>query len=43
MGVAPTGRNLTNRAIVIHRIVKGKIAEEWGMATIGATLRETAS
>jgi serine phosphatase RsbU (regulator of sigma subunit) len=40
MGVAPTGRNLTNRAIVIHRIVEGKIAEEWGMGTIGATLRK---
>ncbi len=39
MGVAPTGRELTNRAIVIHRIVEGKIAEEWGMGTIGATLR----
>jgi len=40
MGVAPTGRDLTNRAIVIHRIVEGKIAEEWGMGTIGATLRK---
>jgi serine phosphatase RsbU (regulator of sigma subunit)/predicted ester cyclase len=40
MGVAPTGRELTNRAIVVHRIVKGKIAEEWGMGTIGATLRK---
>jgi serine phosphatase RsbU (regulator of sigma subunit)/predicted ester cyclase len=40
MGVAPTGRVLTNRAIVIHRIVAGKIAEEWGMGTIGATLRK---
>jgi serine phosphatase RsbU (regulator of sigma subunit)/predicted ester cyclase len=39
MGVAPTGKELTNRAIVIHRIVEGKIAEEWGMGTIGATLR----
>ncbi len=39
MGVAPTGRELTNRAIVIHRIVEGKIAEEWGMGTIGAKLR----
>src|SRR5215213_6679415 len=39
MGVAPTGRVLTNRAIVIHRIVEGKIAEEWGMGTIGAKLR----
>jgi serine phosphatase RsbU (regulator of sigma subunit)/predicted ester cyclase len=40
MGVAPTGRELTNRAIVIHRIVDGKIAEEWGMGTIGGTLRK---
>jgi serine phosphatase RsbU (regulator of sigma subunit)/predicted ester cyclase len=40
MGVAPTGRELTNRAIVVHRIVEGKIAEEWGMGTIGATLRK---
>jgi serine phosphatase RsbU (regulator of sigma subunit)/predicted ester cyclase len=40
MGVAPTGRVLTNRAIVIHRIVEGKIAEEWGMGTIGLTLRK---
>jgi predicted ester cyclase len=39
MGVAPTGRDLTNRAIVIHRIVEGKIAEEWGMGTIGLKLR----
>jgi serine phosphatase RsbU (regulator of sigma subunit) len=40
MGVAPTGKELTNRAIVVHRIVGGKIAEEWGMGTIGATLRK---
>jgi serine phosphatase RsbU (regulator of sigma subunit)/predicted ester cyclase len=40
MGVAPSGREITNRAIVIHRIVEGKIAEEWGMGTIGATLRK---
>src|SRR5215203_185790 len=40
MGVAPSGRVLTNRAIVIHRIVEGKIAEEWGMGTIGSTLRK---
>jgi predicted ester cyclase len=39
MGVAPSGRELTNRAIVIHRIVEGKIAEEWGMGTLGAKLR----
>jgi predicted ester cyclase len=40
MGVAPTGRELNNRAIAVHRIVEGKIAEEWGMGTIGATLRK---
>jgi serine phosphatase RsbU (regulator of sigma subunit)/predicted ester cyclase len=40
MGVAPTGKVLTNRAILIHRIVDGKIAEEWGMGTIGSTLRK---
>jgi len=39
MGAAPTGRELTNRAIVIHRMVEGKIAEEWGMGTMGAKLR----
>src|SRR5215207_9522303 len=39
MGVAPSGRELTNRAIVVHRIVEGKIAEEWGMGTLGAKLR----
>jgi predicted ester cyclase len=40
MGVAPTGRELTHEAIVIHRIVEGKIAEEWGIGTTGSTLRK---
>jgi serine phosphatase RsbU (regulator of sigma subunit)/predicted ester cyclase len=40
MGVAPTGRDLNQRAIVVHRIVEGKIAEEWGMGTVGAKLRK---
>ncbi len=40
MGVAPTGRELTHEAIVIHRIGEGKIAEEWGMGTTGSTLRK---
>jgi SnoaL-like polyketide cyclase len=40
MGVSPTGRVLTDRGIVIHRIVEGKVAEEWGMGTIGSTLRK---
>jgi serine phosphatase RsbU (regulator of sigma subunit)/ketosteroid isomerase-like protein len=39
MGVAPSGRELTNRAIVIHRMVEGKIAEEWGLGTLGSKLR----
>src|ERR671916_2021042 len=39
MGVAPSGRELTNRAIVIHRIVEGKIAEEGGLGTLGSKLR----
>jgi serine phosphatase RsbU (regulator of sigma subunit)/ketosteroid isomerase-like protein len=39
MGVAPSGRELTNRAIVIHRIAEGKIAEEWGLGTLGSKLR----
>jgi serine phosphatase RsbU (regulator of sigma subunit)/ketosteroid isomerase-like protein len=39
MGVAPSGRELTNRAIVIHRIEEGKIAEEWGLGTLGSKLR----
>jgi serine phosphatase RsbU (regulator of sigma subunit)/predicted ester cyclase len=39
LGVAPTGREVTMRGIVIHRIERGKIAEEWGMGTIGSTLR----
>ena len=33
MGVAPTGREVTYKAIVIHRISGGKIAEEWGLGT----------
>ena len=28
-GVAPTGREITNRIIVIHRVSGGKIVEEW--------------
>jgi serine phosphatase RsbU (regulator of sigma subunit)/predicted ester cyclase len=39
MGVAPSGKEMTNRAIVIYRIVEGKIAEEWGIGTIGWKLR----
>jgi serine phosphatase RsbU (regulator of sigma subunit)/ketosteroid isomerase-like protein len=29
MGVAPTGREVTYKAMAIHRIVRGKIVEEW--------------
>jgi serine phosphatase RsbU (regulator of sigma subunit)/predicted ester cyclase len=39
MGLAPSGREMTNRVILIHRIVEGKIAEEWGIGTIGSNLR----
>jgi predicted ester cyclase len=30
MGVAPSGREMAVMPVVIHRIVEGKIAEEWG-------------
>jgi predicted ester cyclase len=39
MGLAPTGRQMTNRVILIHRICESKIAEEWGIGTIGSNLR----
>jgi serine phosphatase RsbU (regulator of sigma subunit)/predicted ester cyclase len=39
MGLAPSGRQMTNRVILIHRIREGKIAEEWGIGTIGSNLR----
>jgi serine phosphatase RsbU (regulator of sigma subunit) len=29
MGIAPTGREFTNTAILIHRMEDGKVAEEW--------------
>src|ERR671917_2859553 len=32
MGVAPTGREVTFKAIVIHRISGGKITEEWAIS-----------
>ena len=40
MGVAPTGWEITNRVIVIHRISGDKIAEEWGVGTSISELRE---
>src|SRR5215211_7446073 len=39
MGVAPTGKEMNLLVIVIHRISGGKVAEEWGLGTIGSTLR----
>jgi ketosteroid isomerase-like protein len=39
MGVAPTDRELTSTHIVIQRISGGKIAEEWGIGTMGWKLR----
>ena len=39
MDVAPTGRVETHKAILIHRISEGKIAEEWSLATLGLKLR----
>ena len=39
MGVAPTGKKITNRGIEIHRIEGGKIAEEWGLGTLATKLR----
>jgi len=39
MGVGPTGREMSLLVIVIHRISGGKVAEEWGLGTIGSTLR----
>jgi serine phosphatase RsbU (regulator of sigma subunit)/predicted ester cyclase len=33
LGVAPTGMEFTTTAIVIHRIVGGKIVEEWSEST----------
>jgi serine phosphatase RsbU (regulator of sigma subunit) len=39
-GVAPTGREITNRVIVIHRVSGGKIVEEWGVGTSISEVRE---
>ena len=38
MGVAPTGREAAGRSIMIHRIEGGKVAEEWGLGTVGPRL-----
>jgi serine phosphatase RsbU (regulator of sigma subunit) len=39
MGLAPTGRELIFRPIDIHRIERGKIAEQWGGGTRLSELR----
>jgi predicted ester cyclase len=39
MGVAPSGKSMTNKTIMIHRIEGGKIAEEWSIGTLGLKLR----
>src|SRR5918994_1892046 len=38
LGVAPTDREVSHKAIAIHRIVGGKITEEWTLATTGPRL-----
>jgi len=38
LGVAPTGREVDYKAVAIHRISGGKIAEEWTLATTGPKL-----
>jgi serine phosphatase RsbU (regulator of sigma subunit) len=40
MGVAPSGTEMTNRGVAIHRIVEGKIAEELLTGTMTSNLRE---
>src|SRR5215217_381986 len=39
MGVVPSGREMSNEIILIHRIEGGKIVEEWSIGTLGSTLR----
>jgi len=39
MGVAPTGRELTNMAVFIHRIKGGRISEQWSMGSLGSKMR----
>src|SRR5918992_913563 len=38
MGVAPSGREASYKAIFIHRIVEGKIADELSLGTMGPKL-----
>jgi predicted ester cyclase len=40
MGVGPTGRDMSDMAVAIYRIVGNKIAEEWSMGTIDSTMRD---
>jgi serine phosphatase RsbU (regulator of sigma subunit) len=40
MGIAPTGRELTDMVIAIMRISEGKVAEEWGVGTSISEVRE---
>jgi predicted ester cyclase len=40
MGVVPTGTEMTNKGVAIHRIVEGKIAEELLTGTMTSNLRE---
>ncbi len=39
MGVPPSGKVMTNKVIMIHRIEGGRIAEEWSIGTLGLKLR----
>ena len=39
MGLVPTGKQFEALLVLIHRIVGGKIAEEWGLGTLGSKLR----
>jgi serine phosphatase RsbU (regulator of sigma subunit)/predicted ester cyclase len=40
LGVAPTGREVAYKAMAMHRISGGKIAEEWTLATTAPQLME---
>jgi serine phosphatase RsbU (regulator of sigma subunit)/predicted ester cyclase len=40
LGVAPTGREVAYKAMAMHRISGGKIAEDWTMATTAPILME---
>jgi serine phosphatase RsbU (regulator of sigma subunit)/predicted ester cyclase len=42
MGVAPTGKEFGSTAIVIHRIVGGKISEEWSAHSVAPFVEELA-